>query len=369
MSFSSARLMGAGASIVDRTVAYFIHGRAGRTSHELLSHRERIEALFQIHAEYGAPELFASPDAFFAPPDPIDPRVFDVRELARSGGRVVDASWQSRFEPFLPSMREAYAAHSHNATVHTRLYAHDTPRPAVVLIHGYLGGHFRLEELVWPIRWLYRRGLDVAVVQLPFHGLRGEPSKPMSPPFPGADPRMTNEGFRQAIFDLRALVRWLRARGSREVGAMGMSLGGYTTSLLATVERDLAFAIPMIPLASIADVARDTGRLGTRKQQDEQHRALEAANFIVSPFARPSLVPSDRVLIVAADADKITPPAHAARLSHHFAADIVHIPGSHLVQIGVREAYRRIAAMLRAIDVMEPRESAAPDILPTPVAA
>lgn len=43
---------------------------------------------------------------------------------------------------------------------------------------------------------------------------------------------------------------------------MGMSLGGYSTSLLATVEPRLAFAVPIIPLASVADFALEQGQLG-----------------------------------------------------------------------------------------------------------
>src|SRR5258708_6261513 len=83
------------------------------------------------------------------------------------------------------------------------------------------------------------------------------------PPFPGNDPRFGNEGFRQAVADLRVLMTLLRERGAPSVGIMGMSLGGYASALLATVQRDLAFAVPMIPLASLANAARDQGRLGS----------------------------------------------------------------------------------------------------------
>src|SRR5260221_165757 len=83
-----------------------------------------------------------------------------------------------------------------------------------------------------------------------------------------------------------ALAGFLRARGAPTVGAMGMSLGGYSTALFATVDDALGFAVPIIPLASIADFARDQGRLGDAAQSKEQHKALEAANRVVSPLAR-----------------------------------------------------------------------------------
>jgi pimeloyl-ACP methyl ester carboxylesterase len=229
-----------------------------------------------------------------------------------------------------------------------------TKRPAVIAIHGYMGGHWILEEAQWPLAWLARRGLDVALPVLPFHALRSGPHRG-APPFPSADPRLTNEGFRQAVADIVALARWLRARGAPHVGVMGMSLGGYTSSLLATVTRDIDFVMPMIPLASIADFAREQGRLGIGEQADAQHAALERANWVVSPFARPLALPPSRALVVAAEHDRITPSAHARRIATHFGCDLVTIPGGHLVQLGRSEAFRGLASMLERDGIIAPR--------------
>jgi pimeloyl-ACP methyl ester carboxylesterase len=271
---------------------------------------------------------------------------------AKRGGEVVDASWPSESEPFHHGVRDTYLGYERNRTAHARMWLAPEPRPMAILIHGYMAGQWAVEERAWPIDWLTRRGLDVAIAVLPFHALRGNTDQ-VAPPFPGADPRFTNEGFRQAIHDLRALVAYARVRGAPHVGVMGMSLGGYTTSLLATVEPDLAFAVPIIPLASIADFARDRGRLGTEAQSRAQHAALEAANAIVSPLARKSLVAKDHVLVVGADADRITPIAHAERLARHFDAPLVKIHGGHLLQFGRRSAFKEIGRMLRRIGIAD----------------
>jgi pimeloyl-ACP methyl ester carboxylesterase len=222
----------------------------------------------------------------------------------------------------------------------------------VVLVHGYMAGQWRVEERAWPIAWMLRRGLDVAIVVLPFHALRGRPGR-AAPPFPGADPRFTNEGFLQAMADVRALIGFLRARGAPQVGAMGMSLGGYATALLATVEPELGFAVPIIPLASIADFARDQGRLGTTEQARLQHAALEAANAVVSPLARAPLVAKERLLVIGADADAITPIAHAERIASHWGAPLVRIPGGHLLQFGRGDAFRAVGKMLGRIGCIQ----------------
>jgi pimeloyl-ACP methyl ester carboxylesterase len=129
---------------------------------------------------------------------------------------------------------------------------------------------------------------------------------------------------------------------------MGMSLGGYTTALAATVVGELDFAIPVIPLVSIADFARDQGRLGSETAESEaQHAALERAHALVSPLARPNLLPG-RIRVVAGEADRITPIEQARRLAEHFAAPLDTWPGGHLLQLGRADAFRGVGRALRA---------------------
>jgi pimeloyl-ACP methyl ester carboxylesterase len=344
----------AAASTFDRAVVEAVRwrNRARPSRADGLSHDERMAALAHIEQAYGDPALLAEPSAFFPPGSPIAPELSSVLTPS-SGARVVDASWPSTFEPFLAEVRDKYLAHQRNQTAYARLFlGGEQPRPAVVLIHGYLGGHWALEERAFPVHWLVRHGLDVALFLLPFHALRAREDRAGPPPFPGADPRFVNEGFRQAMADLGGLVAWLKRRGAPSVGVMGMSLGGYTTALAATVVADLSFAVPMIPLASIADFAREQGRLGGGRAEEEEHRALDLATRVVSPFARPSRIAKERVLVIAGDGDRITPIRHAERIATHFGAPLVRFPGGHLLQFGRRGAFREVRTLLRGLGVM-----------------
>ena len=75
--------------------------------------------------------------------------------------------------------------------------------------------------------------MNVALFVLPFHGKRAGADAPV---WPSVNVARTNEGFAHAIHDLRVLMRWLGDQSEgKPIAAMGMSLGGYTTSLLATV--------------------------------------------------------------------------------------------------------------------------------------
>jgi dienelactone hydrolase len=342
----ASRLIDSAAATVDRAVvaAMQLRNRRVRSRSESFSHPERLARLALVRDAYGSIDGPASADAFFPRPPPVQARLRPVRALPW-GGECLEASWPSAFEPYGTGVRDSYVAHIPNRTAAARLYVGARPRPVAIVIHGYMAGQWAIEERAWPVAWLNRRGLDVAVAVLPFHGVRAR-AEGGPPPFPGADPRFTNEGFRQAIADLRVLIALLRDRGAPSVGVMGMSLGGYTTSLLATLEDDLAFAVPLIPLASVADFARDQGRLGTPDQAAEQHAAIEGANRVVSPFARPCRVPPERVLVIGAEGDRVTPIAHAERIAGHFGAPLLRVGGGHLVQTWRRQAFRAIRAML-----------------------
>jgi dienelactone hydrolase len=343
----SRYLLDTAAASVDRAVvvAMQMRGRSVRGRAEAMPHEKRMERLALIGETYGAEELVAHPESFFVPPPAVRPDVRTVKRLPW-GVECLEASWPSAFEPFAPAVRDAYVAHVANRTAYARLYTAGGPRPAAILVHGYMGGPWAIEERAWPVRWLNQHGLDVALTVLPFHGVRAR-AEGGAPLFPGADPRFTNEGFRQTVADLRVLVALLRARGATAVGVMGMSLGGYTTALMATLEEELAFAVPLIPLSSLADFARDQGNLGTGAQAAAQHAALEAANHVVSPFARPSRIARERVLVVGAEADQVTPIAHAERIAGHLGVELLRVPGGHLVQTWRREAFRAVRAMLQ----------------------
>lgn len=337
---------------IDRVIARAITGRSEaskrRSRAESLGHEERVIALERIRASYDD-RAFDDVGGFFdlPPADDVEEVVRSPRLLGPSGTKVVDLSWSSAPELHAkdPVLRERYRAVPENARGHARVFLSPAgwSRPTAVIVHGYRSGQFTIEEHVWPTTWLLEHGVNVALFVLPFHAVRGKVGVPA---FPGSDPRFTNEGFRQAIFDLTTLKRALESRGATAVGAMGMSLGGFTVSLWGTLA-PLAFLAPVIPLASFADVAKAGGRLvGNAEEQALQHAKLEDAHSIVSPFTRPSRVDPDAVVVVAGEGDRITPLAHAERLRDHYGAEYVTFPGGHLLQIGRSEGFRAIGRML-----------------------
>jgi hypothetical protein len=268
-----------------------------------------------------------------------------------------DLRFSSPARVLLDRLRESYESDTHNAQMHARWFGRiGSGRPVAILVHGYLGGDFAWEQRFWPIELLYSWGLDVVLVALPFHGRRKDPKRSAPPKFPAVDPAWNIESFRQAMIDLRTLLALARQWGHAQVGVFGMSLGGYSSSLLATVEPSLAFCVPMIPLASIPDFVRDHGRFpGEPQDIPVMYDALERCMQVVAPTARPLAIDPQRVTIVAASGDGITRIEHAQRLATHFDSEIVRFAGGHLLQFGRDRALGRVREKLIEQGVLPPR--------------
>lgn len=337
------RVLGSAAAAVDRMATAAVSAHAQRAGHSReRPHADRLRTLERLAARFRDAELAG----FFAEPRAIVPGERLVRTLPQ-GGVVTDLSWQSGFTTIDPEVSERYASARENSVAVARRYQRGQQRPAVIMIHGYMAGPFAFEERIWPLSRLAQAGFDVVLFTLPFHGLRVRAGRGAVPEFPGEDPRLNVEGFRQAVFDLQNLIGWLLAQGHPRVGAIGMSLGGYTAALLATVEPRLDFVVPVIPLSSLSDFAREQGSLSPMAEEAAaQHALLESIYRRVNPVARPALVPPERCLVVSAKADRVTPAAHARRLSVHLRAPLQSFYGGHLLQLGRGEAFDRVIELM-----------------------
>ncbi len=315
---------------------------------------EQVVELRRLHDTFRDPRHLEEPETFFPEPSLPTPSRRFVRSMGTLG-EVLDLRWPSAFSPFFEELEPRFSRHPKNRWARARLFRHRGPaRPTLILLHGYLAGRLPAEEKAWPIDWWMRQGLDLALFILPFHGSRST-YRFGRPAFPSDDPRMTIDGFRQAIGDLRALTAHLLDAGAPAVGALGMSLGGYTTALLATLEPRLSFAVPFIPLASIPDFAREAGQIrGTATQREETHAALEELHSVISPLSREVLVPPKGRMVIAGRADRVTPLGHAERLAAHFEVPVEVFHGGHLLQSGRGGSFREMMKMLAALDLVEP---------------
>ncbi len=343
---------------IDRSVVRFLERRMAPGAPRI-DHDDARGRLIELATAYNAGTLGA-PSRFF--PAPSLP---DVRLTPLGGGphgtHVVDLAYPSEYEPFLPAARDVHLRATENLTAYARWWTSDRGRPTIVLLHGWGGGNHWITERSFRVPYWLRHGYDVAAFVLPYHGARAPSSGGVGRSgahFPSANPLRTNEGFGQAIFDLRALSVFLRSRGSSAIGALGMSLGGYSTALWASVAGPdevggIDFAVAMIPAVSMARLMWRHGAHSATRARAAKAGITEdlfAEAFAVhAPTTRPVRIPRDRLAVIAGRGDRITPPDQAETLAAHWGVGIEWFDGGHLTQVGSGDALRVVRRQLGAL--------------------
>ena len=323
-----------------------------RTADDTHDARARLIA---VAAAYGDGTLGA-PSAFFAAPDEPAMRVTPIGD-GPLATQIVDLAYPSDYQPFLPAGRDLHLRASENLTAHARWWTWGRGRPTIVLLHGWGGGHHWVTERTFDVPYWLRHGYDVAAFILPYHGARAPGSGALRSGalFPSTNPVRTNEAFGQAIHDLRGLSRFLRARGSRVVGALGMSLGGYTTALWASVagpddDGGIDFAVAMIPAVSMARLMWRHGEHSPARIRAARAGVTEEllvdAFAVHAPTTRPARVPRERLFVIAGRGDRITPPEHAEGLAAHWGVGVHWFDGGHLAQLGRGDPIRDVRRAL-----------------------
>ena len=131
-------------------------------------------------------------------------------------------------------------------------------------------------------------------------------------------------------------------------GAVGLSLGGYTAALLASLDEELACVIAGIPLA---DFTRALFRHGPMLHIAEATRSgveegpVRRLTSVVSPLDLTPLVPPERRYIFGATGDRLVPPDQVRDLYEHWDRPaMVWYAGGHLTfraHADVRRLVRR----------------------------
>jgi hypothetical protein len=323
----------------------------------LIPDESQVDALRESAAPLLAPALQEDPRRFFGflDDDPQPLRLSWNPRRRLEGGVARDCRIES---DYLPLLQRADAADP--TPIHVELWEHEArqPRGTVVALHGFTMGRPRIDAVVLMANQWYERGLDVALVTLPYHGARTPSDARFSGEhFAVPDVSRLSEAVREAVYEVRRVVHWRREETGAPVGLLGLSLGGYLAALMAGLCDDLDFVVPIVPPVCIGDLAwgffkntqhyRSGGPAAI--SQDELRRAFR----VHSPLAHPLRIPRERVLIVAGRGDRVVPPEHPATLCRHWGAPDIHwFSGSHLAPFGRGRVVRTISRHLRGLRIL-----------------
>jgi pimeloyl-ACP methyl ester carboxylesterase len=290
--------------------------------------------------------------SFPAPVGMPEVRARGIRPLPLRGqqGRVELLSFESRFQAVNPAMREAYASHARNRIARAQHWRHDPtdgPRPTLCVIHGFAASPYWVNSAFFSLPWFFYNGYDVLLFTLPFHGRRQSRTSPYSGHGYFAHGFANfNEAMANAVHDFRVFVDHLLATSASSVGLTGLSLGGYTSALLAAVEDRLQVVVPnaaVTDVGSLVDSWHPAGTLlrGAMALNGIPREEFDAALRFSSPLTYAPRVPKDRRLIVAGLGDRLAPPEQSEWLWEHWDRPRMHwFPGNHVLHVN-RAAYLR----------------------------
>jgi len=282
------------------------------------------------------------------PPALVEPRI----ENARSGRIEYEhLQFESLYAPHEEEPgRERWLQYAPPRTAHAYLLRQAAAdRPWLVCTNGYRMGLAGIDLRALGQHY-QRLGLNVAIPVLPLHGPR-RIGRRSGDGFLAGDVLDTLHGEAQAIWDIRRLISWIRGQGAPSVGVLGLSLGGYTTALLASVESGLACAVAGIP---VADLARLFWYHGAPAELEEleamgiQQSEVRELMTVVSPLAMEPQIPFEGRLIFGGSADRLVTPDHIRDLSAHWGnPETFWYPGGHLGFRMDRRVQHTIDAKLR----------------------
>ena len=270
-------------------------------------------------------------------------------------GSVYNIRFNSSFEAVNPTLREQCRGYARNNVVRAQHWRHqDGPHPTLCVIHGFMGSPYLFNGLFFSLPWFYRSGYDVFLYTLPFHGARAEKGSPFSGygyfahGFAGFA-----EAMAQAVHDFRSLIDYLEFTGVDRIALTGMSLGGYTSALIASVDDRLQAVIPNVPVVAPDRTVDEwfPANYVVRLRDliaGADDDLVQAATKYPSPLNYPPLVPKHRRLIITGLGDRLAPPDQAEMLWEHWDRCAFHwFPGNHILHISQPDYLRRMTRFMR----------------------
>ncbi|THK37800.1 dienelactone hydrolase-related enzyme [Ensifer sp. MPMI2T] len=122
-----------------------------------------------------------------------------------------------------------------------------------------------------------RRGITVVEIAMPYHFERRRPGSVHADYMLRANLGRTIQSVRQAVWDGRKLIRWLKSEGYREISVLGMSLGSWVAGIIAAHDPAVSKASLFLTAGSLADMVW-TGR-ATRSIRESLEPEIELSDL------------------------------------------------------------------------------------------
>ncbi len=314
--------------------------------------RANAEELGRCHELFARRGWLEKPEDFHRAPTPlVDAELVPARARGTSYEQLRFVS-DYEPDPELPVAAEWMSFEANRTAIAHVFRDPGTPRPWLVNVHGFGMGSAEADAVAFRAAWLRENlGINVALYVLPVHAARA-PGRRSGEQFMNSPAHLLHaEG--QAIWELRRLIGWLRARqDAPAVGVSGMSLGGYTVGVLAGLEDGLACAIAGVPPSDFVHTTtrRFAGPLELALAESVGHdwEVQRAVERVVSPLAFAPRLEHSRRFVYGATGDRLVPAAQVRELWRHWDRPrILWSRGSHVSCLFERDVREFVAGALR----------------------
>lgn len=250
-----------------------------------------------------------------------------------------DLIFPSLHVPLEPGFRERYDRdYRETHQVFARRVRPTGTRPALRLLylHGYMQPETYVEELTLLTTMALLLKIEVIQIQHAYHGRRTPRSARLSGElFWTADLVRSVEALRQSVLDSRTLLALLLEEDDRPVGVAGISLGGSLAMALTCLEPRFFFSAPMIAHMDLTRMLADVPVLARMRRELRSFGwgIEEFGDFIraLGWYKLLPQVPTERILMLAASADRFFDPAVVEETWRQWGKPQIHwYPSSHM---------------------------------------
>lgn len=123
-------------------------------------------------------------------------------------------------------------------------------RQAMVVFHHW-NARTRNRQIA---KFFSKRGITVVEIAMPYHFERSRPGSAHADYMLSPNLGRTIQSIRQAVWDGRNLIRWLKNEGYEDVSVLGMSLGSWVAGLVAAHDLAVSKASLFLTAGSLADM-------------------------------------------------------------------------------------------------------------------
>lgn len=277
-----------------------------------------------------------------------------------SDGNIIEALAPNKFQPMNPYFKEKYWDYHQHKNIKFELWQHEgAARPTYIFMHGYNADGFNINHIIFSAKKLYRDGFNICFLVLPFHN--GKLSLKTSVwNFFGHGPAYSSEVFANAVSNCRSLISYLLEQNvASKVGIGGISLGGFVSSLVLSVDERVKSAILLAPVYNAPDIFMDWFPLKGLFQKILAEENINFSEFrhayaLCNALTFKPKIDSKHIVLLSGTFDVIAMPKHVRLLAEHWnQCDLYWLDYSHVGMTKLNPFYKEIKSHNEKISMLD----------------